>query len=277
MLDELTKSIKAQLYDRARSPLTGAFAISWSIWNFPSIVIFFSDLKFDEKMGHWEKIYQNGPNGVFQLVVIPLISTVLFILFYPYAARWAFHYWHWQHRETKKIQQKIEDETPLTQEEAAELRKKSIEELTHLQEELRKAATANVELTNRNREYLEKVSASQNELEKAQAEVETLKNEVAKARQESGAKLPNEETAGKSEKEDRKWPDVEFAILTRLGDFENNGVSTVDDKMLMNALDGDVVSKRFALGNLVASHLIANNGLGYALTHSGRGALKKAH
>lgn len=33
MLDDLTKEIKAQLYERVKSPLFGAFALSWAAWN----------------------------------------------------------------------------------------------------------------------------------------------------------------------------------------------------------------------------------------------------
>ena len=51
MIDELWKSIKATLYDRASSPLLGAFAVSWFVWNYRMVVVVFADLeptaKFD--------------------------------------------------------------------------------------------------------------------------------------------------------------------------------------------------------------------------------------
>ena len=36
-------SIKAYLYERAASPLTGAFAVSWVVWNYRFFVVLFSD------------------------------------------------------------------------------------------------------------------------------------------------------------------------------------------------------------------------------------------
>lgn len=57
MLQELTKEIKAQLYERAKSPLFGSFALAWITWNFRAVAAFFSDMKFNEKLAYWNSFY----------------------------------------------------------------------------------------------------------------------------------------------------------------------------------------------------------------------------
>ena len=42
-MQDIFISIKAYLYERAASPLTGAFAVSWVVWNYRFFVVLFSD------------------------------------------------------------------------------------------------------------------------------------------------------------------------------------------------------------------------------------------
>ncbi len=49
MLEEFSKTVKAQLYERANSPLIGSFLIAWCIWNHRFIMVLLSELSFQEK------------------------------------------------------------------------------------------------------------------------------------------------------------------------------------------------------------------------------------
>ena len=42
-MGDIIKSIKAYLYDRAASPLIGAYITAWSIWNYRVFIIIFTD------------------------------------------------------------------------------------------------------------------------------------------------------------------------------------------------------------------------------------------
>lgn len=87
MLEELSKEVKAQLYDRAKSPLFGGFVIAWLAWNIRAILVLFSELKYAEKIAAWEKLYPNSDAWITSGIVFPLLSAVVFILLYPYPAR----------------------------------------------------------------------------------------------------------------------------------------------------------------------------------------------
>lgn len=149
MLDDLTKEIKAQLYERVKSPLFGAFALSWVVWNYRVLVALVSDLKFAEKMEFIDKAYPSALELSLHGALGPLVSAILFLWLYPYPARWMYSYWATQQKELKKVQQRIEDETPLTQEEANALRKAGLLQVREFQAQLKELAATNKELEER--------------------------------------------------------------------------------------------------------------------------------
>lgn len=122
MLDDLTKEIKAQLYERVKSPLFGAFALSWIPWNYRPLLATLSGMTFQEKLAYFDSFYPTIWHWIGHCFAGPLTTAVLFLLAYPYPARWVYSYWANQHKELKKVQQRIEDDTPITQEEARALR-----------------------------------------------------------------------------------------------------------------------------------------------------------
>ena len=54
MIEDISKSIKANMYERATSPLFGAFAISWAIWNYKTILAILSSMTVKEKVSYIE-------------------------------------------------------------------------------------------------------------------------------------------------------------------------------------------------------------------------------
>ncbi len=124
MIDDISKSIKASLYDRVTSPLFGAFAISFLFWNYKTVLILFSSMSALEKIDYIENTIYKGywaltlNGGVF-----PLLSAILFIFIYPKPAELIYEYWNKRQRDLKIIRQKIEDETPITIEEGRVLRR----------------------------------------------------------------------------------------------------------------------------------------------------------
>lgn len=128
MLDEFSKSLKASLYDRMVSPLFGAFLISWCLWNYRFVLVLFSSMKIDKKFTYIDQIlyphqFPYSLYEFFPLFVGPLLAAILFIILYPYPAKWVYRYARTRQKELKEIRQKIEDETPLTIEEAQKIRK----------------------------------------------------------------------------------------------------------------------------------------------------------
>uniref|UniRef100_Q47D47 Uncharacterized protein n=1 Tax=Dechloromonas aromatica (strain RCB) TaxID=159087 RepID=Q47D47_DECAR len=149
MLDDLTKEIKAQLYERVKSPLFGAFAFSWVAWNYRALLALVSDLEFADKMAFIDKAYPTAWELSLHGALGPLISALLFLWLYPYPARFMYSYWAKQQKELKKVQQSIEDETPLTQEEANALRKAGFAQAKEYQSQLKELSATNKELEER--------------------------------------------------------------------------------------------------------------------------------
>ena len=140
MIEDISKSIKANMYERASSPLFGAFAISWTIWNYKTVLAIFSSLKLKEKIAFIEtEIYKDEWSWALDGAIFPLTSAVLFILIYPHPAKLLYRYWNNQQKALKKIKQQIEDDTPLTIEESRQIRRELFRlEIQHEDEMSRK-------------------------------------------------------------------------------------------------------------------------------------------
>lgn len=165
MLQEITTQIKAQLYDRARSPLWGAFVLAWCAWNFRTLLILFSGDTLELKISILDSIYQTPEIYLTKGLLYPVLSAVVFIVFYPLFARLAYWHWHNQHVKLKATQQKIEDKTPLTQEEANALRKVSLDQEINFQQQIRSLNELNKELTSREQPLINRIREQDTRLE----------------------------------------------------------------------------------------------------------------
>ncbi len=119
MFDDLAKTIKAQLYERATSPLSGAFILSWVAWNYRFVLALISSLSFPDKIAYidahifptYEEVFLRG-------ALFPALSAMALIVLYPYPAKFFYEVSRKLQKELKDLQQKIDDEMPMDQEEA---------------------------------------------------------------------------------------------------------------------------------------------------------------
>ncbi|SEN31519.1 hypothetical protein SAMN05428959_1011140 [Duganella sp. CF517] len=136
-MDDFTKSLKAHLYDRASSPLFFSFALSWCAWNYRYILILISSMSPSDKFLAIDLLGMKFPEQwiywVCYGIVFPLVTAMLYIFAYPIPSHLIYKYSREQQKKLKEIQTKIDDETPLTQEEARELRKQ-VRELVKVHE-----------------------------------------------------------------------------------------------------------------------------------------------
>jgi len=123
-MDDLVKSFKSIMYDRVTSPLLSSFLVSWAAWNHRLFVVLLSsDLKLKEKFDYADNIlYPTWHEVLLRGFGWPLLSALFLIFAYPLPARKVYEYVRKEQQKLKIIQQKIEDETPITQEEARDLR-----------------------------------------------------------------------------------------------------------------------------------------------------------
>lgn len=137
MLDDLAKTVKAQLYERASSPLLGAFVISWAAWNYRFLLVLVSSMPTAEKFTYIDtKIFSSYQVIFLHGTLYPLLTTLSLIFIYPFPAKFVYEYWRTRQRELKIIQQRIDDETPLTREEARELRHETLNARLEFEQEL---------------------------------------------------------------------------------------------------------------------------------------------
>jgi len=127
-VDDTFKSIKAFLYDRAASPLMGAFIISWITWNYKAVVILFSSEKFQTKFYYINDLYpkveielinmQLPINHFMDGLLVPSIMTYIYIYLYPYIAEPVYVHSLKKQIALKKIKQATEKQKLLSVEES---------------------------------------------------------------------------------------------------------------------------------------------------------------
>lgn len=128
MWEEISKSVKSVLYDRISSPLVGAFAVSWALWNYRFLTVLISGM---EPIAKFETIdtalYPTLVCVLLRMIAFPLLTTIAFIYLYPYPARLVYKFAREQQKQLKNIRQRIEDETPLTAEESKVIRSAALQ------------------------------------------------------------------------------------------------------------------------------------------------------
>lgn len=123
MFDDLIKTVKSQLYDRVTSPLFSCFFISWVGWNYKFILVLLSGIKIEEKFKYIDlNIYTSAYDIALHGIFYPLLTALFVIYIYPYPAKYTYSFYRRRQVELKEIQQQIDDDTPLTKEEAKKIR-----------------------------------------------------------------------------------------------------------------------------------------------------------
>ncbi len=185
-MDNFFKDLKFHVYDRLRSPLVGAFLISWMSWNFSTVILVFGRGDFDKKILMLSKIYPTNISYFWHGLICPLASATAFILIYPFIARWTFLYWIGQLKTTKRKQADIEDEIPLPLEDVQELKKSFYERSRNHEIEIDRLHKINQQLKLDIKEYenlynkiLDEQNTKEKELSKVSAELNKLKVELA--------------------------------------------------------------------------------------------------
>ena len=125
-MDDLLKTIKAQLYDRLSSPLTFSFSLAWLFWNYRIIVILLSTLSPPDKFFAIELLSLEYERPILywlcHLAIGPVCTAAAYIFIVPWLEQYVFEFTLNRKKALKKLRQKIEDDTPISEDEARELR-----------------------------------------------------------------------------------------------------------------------------------------------------------
>lgn len=188
MLDDIITTIKAQLYERATSPLLGSFLISWCVINYKFILIIFSSLPAPEKITYiGMNIFVSLHDYILKGVLYPLVAALALIIIYPYPAAAIYRISRNHQKQLKSIKQSIEDETPLTLEEARKLRSQFLIQRIQFDQDLEKNITEIKSL----KSLIIELESSQVNLSKSAEEYTNLNGELTAALESEKANVVN--------------------------------------------------------------------------------------
>ncbi len=174
MLQDIRDSIKAKLYDFAYTPFMSSFVVSWIILNHKYLLIYFGDGTLADKSKLLDA-YEFGSYIIYgqtscsYQLGCPVLIALIYVFIYPAFALGFYFVTLFYKKWSKWVKQKIEDETPIPQEEAREIRR----EIARLTEEKDEALN---KLSKKEEEYEGKLQAS---IEPLTTENERLKGELA--------------------------------------------------------------------------------------------------
>lgn len=232
-MEEIVNSIKAQLYERIGSPLVSSFVFSWLVWNYKFVLLLISSMEAQDKLMYVEIYSFPDICSVFTRgIAYPLLSSLAIIYLLPIPSRFVYKYTREQQKALKEIQTSIEDDTPVTREEARNLRIS-----------LRKLAVENDK----------EVSELKTEIEDLKKHSEDLVSQVEKLRER------NDELAKAAQKTSIRQDDVykslneeEKDLLNRIADSPS-GVNVLD---LKNQTGFDIPMIGHIIDKLIDQNLV---------------------
>lgn len=165
------KDFKFQISERLTNPLLGSFIASWFVWNWNLILVLLFGNGYTERLQVVQSVIDGSGAYYFQLWAYPLLSAGVFILVYPFVARMVYWYWENQQKKIKAMRQRIEDETPITQEEATRLRRFNRDRLRELEIQIE-------EWQRRYQEIQKRLADRDNDCEKLDSVQESMIEEI---------------------------------------------------------------------------------------------------
>lgn len=118
MDNDLKDSIKARLYDFKYTPFLASYTFFWLYYNAKLMLIFLSG-----KLSIQSKIDMLAYDTV--NFITPLIFASLYTLVFPIFTLGFYYVTLWYKKNMSKIKQTMEDDTPLTQEEANNIKQEN--------------------------------------------------------------------------------------------------------------------------------------------------------
>jgi hypothetical protein len=254
MLGEIAKTIKAGLYERVTSPLLGSFLISWTLWNYKFVAVIFASIPPQEKLSLIENtIFPTISSSLTRGGLYPLLTTICFIFIYPHPARFVYEFWRKEQKKLKEIRQKIEDETPLTVDEARKIKREAL----------------NIEL-----KYDVEIETKNNEIKRLKEELEATKQKYLSVKI-----VDTEDSNGNISKDidvsNFIINDEQLNLLRLIG--QSNKYIT--ENSAINQSNASRVKTEYNLGELLNNEYVSKDystkerDYYYSLTHKGRTAL----
>lgn len=303
MLKELQDSVKARLYDFQSTPFLASVIISWILINHKYLLIYFSNDSLKDKI-----TMLNDYDFSFWIcscaynVFFPILFGLFYVFVYPKINKYFYDFTLQKRKELKKIKQKIEDETPLSQKEANELMQTNFtlqdekdelyrkynalkqeyevklkEDKKGLQNKLDARTILYERLENDNNNLIQKIeeqseknSAFLNTNQKLGIELGNLKENINKLSKEN-EKLKNENKLAKNIKPSKNsvsnkynLSDLEIKILKLLYDANYTGLAkSALEKEIANVFEINIIKSQNIIFDLINNNIFFISASGY--------------
>ncbi|HZF70768.1 hypothetical protein [Sulfuricurvum sp.] len=181
MVNGIKDSIKAKLYDFAYTPFISSYIISWILFNHKYLLVYFGTSTLDDKLFYLGECHVE--------FLFPLYIALIYVFIYPAIGLVFYYVTLWYNKKSMKIKQQIEDETPITQEQARELKREhykladerdqALEKLKESQKEHTQALANTLKpLQDQIESYYSTQKVSDELIQKLEAENESLKKSL---------------------------------------------------------------------------------------------------
>jgi len=124
---EFSKSMKAKMYDFTYTPFMSSMVIAWIILNHKYILIYMASIEdFDMKL----KLLKNYDFSLWGVpymynIIMPISFGLFYTFIYPFISKYFYKFTLNSNKKLKTIKKDIEDNTPITVEEAKALKKEN--------------------------------------------------------------------------------------------------------------------------------------------------------
>lgn len=234
MFEDFGKSISSVIEDRLKSPIFGAFVLSWAAFNWKIVFVATSFSLITP-----DKIAQISSNlSWYTSILFPAISTVLFIALYPWLTVGVLWFWEAATPLKKKMKDKAEEKTPISRQEHARLRVALRESKKRYEEELK-------DVKDVEDSYKIVLAGKEKEMEEILGRMASKDQEISQLR-------------SMLERQDERNKRVSPRGLTLLR-ILNNGNGPVPTKSLVIATMWPDSELRYELDKLSAQNMIVDN------------------
>ncbi len=204
MISEFRKSVQSILYEKINSPLSGAFFLSWIVWNWkPVYYLIFNN--YDNIKVRLDYVQQNYTNWEY-LILYPILSTIFLIVVYPFVSTYAYKIWLWFKTWQNNIKNEIEKNTLLTLEQSVELRMEMRNKVRQYDEIIRNKESEIAEFKDIN----EKLIAEKTKVERELRDIKERKKRDSLIKNVKNLELPDAEDDTSSNDQTDKWEEDYF-------------------------------------------------------------------
>lgn len=139
-IKEVVQSFRAQISERISNPLTGAFCISWAIWNWRFVIVLIGLEDATTKFVQIDDLYGSWFDWALRAWLVPLATAVAYLSLYPRLSNALVRDYRTQQRKLGDELKQIEGSALLSRAESAEIRQQLIEANLRLHDERGKFA-----------------------------------------------------------------------------------------------------------------------------------------